>query len=117
MKSREQGLTTTAEEVRLSRGGVYFNLCVLLFAWSFVQRFSRCDPVQAVALLASSSSASCSTVRGEGVREAHSPLHTHCTFAELPWLILEHYRLSGTTVLAPGVDLARGGATRSLGKE
>jgi len=110
-------LTKTTEEVRLSRGGVYFNLCVLLFAWSCVQRLSRCDPVQAVALLASSSSASCSTVRGEGVREAHSPLPTHCTFVELPWLTLHAYRLYGTIVLAPGADLAPGSTTRSLGKE
>jgi len=38
--------------------------------------------VQPVALLAPSSSASCPTARGEGVREAHSPLHAHCTCAE-----------------------------------
>jgi hypothetical protein len=36
VKSGEQGLTKTTEEVRLSRGGVYFNLGVLLFAWPFV---------------------------------------------------------------------------------
>ena len=88
VKGREQGLTTTTREVRLSHGGVYFNLCVLLFAWSCVQCLSRCDPVQPVALLAPSSSISCPTARGGCVREAHSPLHAHCTCAELPWLIL-----------------------------
>ena len=52
--------------------------------------------------------------RCECVREAHSHLHAHCTFAELPWLTLNAHRLYGTTVLAPGADLARGCATRSL---
>jgi hypothetical protein len=40
VKSREQGLTKTAEEVRHSSGGVYFSLCVLFFAWSLVQHIS-----------------------------------------------------------------------------
>jgi hypothetical protein len=52
VKSREQGLTTTPAEVRLYHREVYLILCVLLFAWLFVQRFSRCDPVQPVAPLA-----------------------------------------------------------------
>src|SRR2546425_7981496 len=40
VKSLEKGLTKTTGEVRLSYGGVYFSICVLLFAWSFVQHVS-----------------------------------------------------------------------------